>query len=570
MPTQNFDNVLTRVLGILVGLALLTPLLFWPTFYLPFSSPTLLGFLFFVELALPVYLLLVARKQHPFTSLRHPIVLALILLTLTQILTSFTGVDPLNSLLGTLQRPISVIVSIHGLLLTLYVLELFSRDARWKQRLGVLVVGMGTLVAMFALGEGRIWPAFVAYEGRVASVLGNPTFLASFLLIPLFFSLAAAFEQAQKKQIPFLVAGIVMLSAILGTGTRGAILGLIVALVLGLGVWVFHRPMKTRTRKTALLIGASSLVVIFLFLTTSQSTVWQRLLSVQDENVQTRLAYWDMAFEGWQGAPLLGVGSGNFYAVADRLFTPDLYAYTTVWPDKPHNTLLERLVTTGLVGTVVWLVLLGLLYRELWRSHERPASFILLAGLSAYLIQGLFFFDGISDTIVFAFLMAWIIPTSAPTPPKKRLAISILAGAVGIMLAILGILMLVLPLWGEAAQAGRGEIPHTSIVIDDLLVSRTASSLAQSAPGNQQVEQLTQAIALYDVSVTRHPVRQAAWNDQAWLYYLKAVLQSLPVETSGITAAHRAIELAPGRREAPYILELMTQYNETLSTQQGL
>ncbi|KKW32302.1 MAG: hypothetical protein UY76_C0033G0006, partial [Candidatus Uhrbacteria bacterium GW2011_GWA2_52_8d] len=515
------DNHLTRTLGVLLSLALISPLFFWPSVYAPFSSPTLIGFLFFVELSLPVYLILATQRNNPLTYIRQPTILALIVLTLILILTSFTGVDRLNSFLGTIQRPLGIVVWIHGLIFVLALLELFARDVKWKSHTVTLVILMATLICLYALGEGWIWPAFVGNEGRVGSILGNPTFLASFLILPCFFSFARSLESTKKTRLFLALAGGLMLVVILQTGTRGALLGLIAGFIVWAILWLWSGK-KTMKQKasSAWKLSAIALATLLSLWIMSPSSVFERLTSTDDENIHLRLIYWDMAVDGWLDHPVLGVGPGNFYVVADPRFTSDLYAYTNVWPDKPHNTLLEYLATSGLLGGLAWLTLLGLLVRRTWRQRQHPASFALLAGLVAYTVQGLFFFDGISDWILFLFLVAWLgtAPPARTSHPRRLEAREsqnralrnsrLVVGGLGVLMMVVGITTLILPLRAQVVAAGKNELPQTGIVIDDMLVSKTASTRA-SETTTDQPDRIDEALTLYARTIARHPLRQA-------------------------------------------------------------
>lgn len=557
------DKHLTNILGVTLSLALLSPLFFWPTFYLPFSSPTLLGFLFFVELSLPLFFFLAIKHERPLAPFRQPIIFAFSIFASVLILASLVGVDPLNSFLGTAQRPVSVLVVLHGLLFVLALRELFERDLRWRKHMTTLVIALGTATAIHALGERTLWPSFVSAEGRAASLLGNPVFLASFLIIPCFLSFARAATLTKKARITYVLAGILMLLGIFQSGTRGAFIGLISGGLMWACLWAMKKTVALKRRLGIILgVGGLVLAVVLIGWAMSPSSVFDRLQNVADENVQSRLLYWSMAVEGWRDHPLLGVGPGNFYFLADQQFTLEDYEITSTWPDKPHNTFFEYLSTTGLLGCLAWLTLLAMMGRELWKRRQDPAAMVLLAGLTAYVVQGLFFFEGISDVILFFFLCAWLVP--AVTPTTRNSSMPLVASSVGVILLILGLTWYILPLRTEVALAGQGKIPDGEIVIDDLLISRIASTRAKESQTNQ-LEEVETAITSYDFSLKRHPLREAAWNDQALLYYMKALLLSQPVEPAGLAAAQQAIELAPGRREASYILQLMTQHNESIT-----
>src|SRR6266853_863431 len=83
-----------------------------------------------------------------------------------------------------------------------------------------------------------------------------------------------------------------------------------------------------------------------------------RILASPGEHVEPRLRAWLIALRAFTGAPLTGVGIGEFAGAAFELgLDPSLTQLGEVWT-SPHNLPLHLLAETGLVGTV--LVLGGL------------------------------------------------------------------------------------------------------------------------------------------------------------------------------------------------------------------
>ena len=395
---------LYTILGVLCGLILVTPILFFPSYIQAMSTAKVIAFLLLTLLALPCYLAILFQKKEPWSVFRQPIILTFAAFILTLILSSLLGIDPLNSFLGTLQRPVSVVLFIHGFLVVLYLYELFTHQERWKRTYTNILIGVATLIAFYALFEGWLFPSFVSQEGRVASVLGNPIFLSSFLILPLFLSLARASDGAKKHKTLYRLASTIMMGAILLSGTRGAFVGLLAG---GLFWFVSHitthrtslKPFLTKSL-AVVAIGVALLFAVVTF--APEQTGLSRLVQVGDTNVLSRLAYWEMGLRGWQQAPVLGLGPGNFYRIADQLFTEETYDSSTTWPDKPHNIAIEWLTTTGLIGFGLYLALLVLLYRQGLRLRTTQ-SLILLAGLTAYVIQGQFVFHTFSELLTFLF-----------------------------------------------------------------------------------------------------------------------------------------------------------------------
>ena len=112
---------------------------------------------------------------------------------------------------------------------------------------------------------------------------------------------------------------------------------------------------------------------------------------LQRPSVQRRLAPWDAALAGFTQRPLLGWGPGNF-ATVFGLFGSG-YAATAEPHDRAHSVLIERAVTTGVVGLATWLALwggaLGVLVLAARRAPppERAVTLFAAAALAGHLMQ---------------------------------------------------------------------------------------------------------------------------------------------------------------------------------------
>lgn len=565
MPTRRSDSLIVNVLGVLVGLTLITTLLFWPTYFAPFESGKTISFFLLVQLALPFYLLSLLRSykngSRPPTTL-----LVLTLLVAFTALSALLGVDPFNSFLGSAGRSVGVIVLVHGLLFVLYLTHLFSIDERWKPRLTNVLIIVATIVATYALLEYNVLPAFVSTDGRSAGFLGNPIFLAAYLTIPLFLTLS----RVTRARPQYLVASVLMGAAILASGTRGALIGLIVGSLF----WTFVYAVRTRRGQkrvwlamATLCLGVTMLLGAWSLLATESSAL-SRLSDFGDTNVQTRLLYWEMSVRTWTDAPILGLGPGNFYRAADQLFTAEHYTLTDTWPDKPHNAFLEWLVTTGIVGLSLFLLLIGRLLREGMRRHT-PEGLLLTAGLIAYLTQSAFAFYTIGDLLPFLFLIALLTPTWAISHTTERSRTSIPMIVIGVLVSLIGITLLTIPYHRLVLAVGQGNRhlandplqaadayarASSGIIIDDTLLSKKYLDAVHSWVTQKETPLpkalYDDALAAARVSVERHPVRATLWNDLARLTFFWASEGTQPVTQEGIDAALRAIELAPERVEA--------------------
>lgn len=573
MSTHRLYSILT----VFVALIVLCPLVFYPAYYSPFGSTKVMAFVALTQLAFPVYTAILWRKERPFSGLKHPIVLVFGGLILAMLVSSIFGVDPINSFVGTGQRLESTILFAHLFLATLYLYEVCSYRYQWKERLTSLLIAMGTLAASYALLEGWLFPTFVTQNGRAASLFGNPIFFASFLILPFAFAVSRSFKKEQR--LWYGIASLVMLIGIILSGTRGAFLGLTVGAVVFFILHTIRYASRTQfLRRGALALVLLAMLAGSLFIIPETSR-FSRFTSLSDANIGSRLDYWQMGVESWKTRPLFGLGPGNFYRAADQLFTEDTYVSSDSWADKPHNTLVEWLSTTGIVGLGLYLALIGLLLRALWKRDSDATLLVLMAGLAASLVQGLFVFHTFSELLTFCFLIAWILPGRANDSETSR-AFSWAGISAAGALMLVAMLLFTLPYHRQMKVVYAGDtlveaqqldeafsvyqtLSTETRVLDDLLISQRLYRTTNTLFDNRAVtaEQIDQAIEQHQLSTERHPLRALTWSNLAHLLYVEAYAHDTPVTDEGFSAVHKAIELAPGRFEPKRTLAMMHVLN---------
>ena len=117
-----------------------------------------------------------------------------------------------------------------------------------------------------------------------------------------------------------------------------------------------------------------------------------RILASPGENIEPRLRAWLIALRVFVGAPLAGVGIGEFAGAAfESGLDPSLTHLGEVWT-SPHNLALQLLAETGLVGAVL---VLGGLCAWWWQAARRygmdrgAASWWIIAAVGIEMIHSL-------------------------------------------------------------------------------------------------------------------------------------------------------------------------------------
>jgi putative inorganic carbon (hco3(-)) transporter len=195
-----------------------------------------------------------------------------------------------------------------------------------------------------------------AWEGRITSFLEHYNGLAGYLNLVIPFCLAFAMGGTDPvlrtlSRWCLALAGI----ALLLTQSRGGLLAFIAILMVH--VCFSARDRKTRVRRVALALVACLLVAAV------AGFFFQRLTEIDDFTAVSRVAIWGGAFTVFVRSPVLGTGFGNLRALMGGLLNlPD------GWTGDAHNLYLELLAETGVIGFLVFGLLMILAMRTALRQ----------------------------------------------------------------------------------------------------------------------------------------------------------------------------------------------------------
>ena len=580
------------VIGSLISTAVIGSELVYPTL-----DSQALWFRAFVLLALPFYLYLVVVDRRLRPNLRNPLTLAVAAFLFISLLATVFGVNPWRSFWGTYSRMSS---EYHLILLTLlyfYVLLLATAGTRYLRVLLQLLVWIAALSSVYAilvaLGMRGWTPDRFWADHRISSIYGNPIFFASFLILPM--ALALYFwRQAVTASQRYLYIALFALqgTGVVLSGTRGAMVALIAGLFL-VGILFGLRRQTASHRYAAIALLCLACISVALILAAPRlphAILLDRFAHLNDRNGSARLTLWRIAWQESLDHPALGIGPENYRAAFDHHFDQRIYEYQPAGleNDKPHNYLLEVLVTTGLGGFLTYLAMLALTLLAFSKAYRAGRiswveSVILAVGIVVYHLQNLFAFDTPCASVAFYTYTAFAAvlwneshpqpanqPISAPVHPspwaKVVFCIAALASIFGVVVTD-GITFLTLrdiadgrllevtdvhaakAYFDRAAKSvfmyDRGEL---GMHYQEFIYHLTTDAKEQADPAFVK-SVLNSAIAVAERNVEESPNDPNQWVRLANIYFLQTRLTKTPVNPGADAAIHQAVTLAPNQIE---------------------
>lgn len=181
---------------------------------------------------------------------------------------------------------------------------------------------------------------------KIAATMDNPNNLAAFLILVLFpLIMITIYEKQKIKKILYILLTIVVLFNIVFTGSRNAIIGIAVGMVvlIILYSWKLIIPL--------FIMGVASLFV---------PVIRERILAINDPiQNQSRIYLWHIAKKMIKDHPIFGVGNGNYVSLYNK--------YVQIYPQYKfygysnypcHNSYLKIESELGIIGGISFVALL--------------------------------------------------------------------------------------------------------------------------------------------------------------------------------------------------------------------
>lgn len=375
-------------------------------------------------------LLYLYKNKHNISFFATRLFWIILLFVTVKILSGIFGMEPKNSFFGSEFRMDGNLgyVMLFGWLLA--VLLFLDGQERWRKAFKISAIA-ALVTAVFAVIQAFFpaeWGAFAGkgetpfLNHRLIGSLGNPIFLAGYLLPHVFLCLYLFLDEKNKKCGYFWIAAALFLAVIiLLTQTRGAIISLAVTFfILAATATVYFLKNNKKMLRKAALFGLPFLAVSGILI---RLLAWDRIMSVfmVAGTAVTRFIFWKIGLLGFADRWLFGWGPENFSYAFSKFYDPMLlkYSFYETWADKPHNQLIELLSTTGILGFAAFAAIIFFALRALWRLATTESfnnirtsflPYLCIGGaLISYLGHIFFAFDTLEPRLAVFMILGFII-----------------------------------------------------------------------------------------------------------------------------------------------------------------
>jgi len=394
-----FKNI--SYVGIYGGLLL--PLVFIPTVIFPFVFSKLIFFQIIVGITFPAYIAL-AWMEPKFRPKKHILYFGILAYFIAIALSVVFAADPFRAWWGNQERMNGLFSLLHFLAWFTMAIGVLKNWTDWRRLLNYQIALSG-IMAIVAIMQ-KINPNLLLFPAgdRVGGLLDNPIYMAAYQIFNLFFLALLAWKVRDRRWWWFYgVVGVLDVIAFFLTQSRGGLFGLGVGMIVfTLFLGLFHKKKKV---KVALFSAIALLFVIygtmFAFRGTDfiHNSPFKRYVNI-GTSLTTRSIAWDIAWNGFLEKPITGWGFDNFHILFNEKYNPESlrFGQYETWFDRAHNTVLDVLSMTGLVGFLTFAFIYVAIFYSVIRAYKKewidlPIAAILFSLPVAYFFQNLLVFD---------------------------------------------------------------------------------------------------------------------------------------------------------------------------------
>lgn len=215
--------------------------------------------------------------------------------------------------------------------------------------------------------------AYIGHDGRMAGTVGNANLFGVLLLCAFIVSLCYVYKyKSIFIKLFFLLIVIFLFYMLLGTGSRKAIIGTTIVIILIGGVNTFSL-LKQSVAKF-ILVSSFGFIVLTSGLTyLLNSRHYHRIeglflaaesgdASKSDRSLEGRLQFYEQGIDIILSNPILGVGLDNYRDMRVGVFSSKIGTYS-------HSNFVELAVSTGIIGLIIYLCIYLSIALKLFKSR---------------------------------------------------------------------------------------------------------------------------------------------------------------------------------------------------------
>ena len=437
MTAEKISKIIDYVFRILMlSLVFLVPVYFAVIFQdnSVFALSKTVIFRTLVELSVLVVAVRFAIEKKLFLFIDKKAFLIILLFFVLLTIAFIFSIDYHNSFWGSYWRQNGLFTNLHYLLFIFLLALYLNNNKKIKGIINVLLIA-SAIIAIYGIIQWLgydlfIWSKSSFFGKRATSTMGQPVFLANFLLFVIFLTVYKIFEV--KKSCGKIVLALLLLLqllCLLFTSTRGAILGLLAGIIF----YLFLRFFTDQACRKKLIFFALFIFVIstsliitanLVFLDNIENRYLRISLSRVKEVTDLRAGSLAMRFKYWTGAldaisrrPFFGYGLDNQKEILTGYYDPEWSVYESInsVPDRVHNELLDITLSCGLLVLLSYLLLLGYIFVKGTQYYVKKARnrnslmLYLLLGLFSYQVALLTSFSVIETNICFYLFLVVIL-----------------------------------------------------------------------------------------------------------------------------------------------------------------
>jgi|GEM_PF-911403 len=419
------SSKLVKISKLLLYATAALPFVLTARFSFPYVTVRTAVFRIIIEVAAIIWLWLYIKNKVRFQNLKKAYLLWVFIgLLAVELITAVLGQSWRTSIFSDLERMWGVFTAAH-LIVFYFLLRAWFSDKDWTYFWRVSLI-TSLLVSFYGIIQH--WPdwfgiyVFEAGAGRIPSTLGNPTYVAMYLLFSAAFALYLLIKDKSNWRYFYWLTLVIDFYTFTLTDIRGAYLGLIAGITLAAILYLWLSRARQHKIAAGAVIMGFVLVGIFIFAIHGSKRVANipiisRLatISLQDGSVKTRFIGWNAAWQGFKEHPLLGVGMENYNLVFNKYFPARYYnlAPTETYFDRSHNQYLNLLAESGFLALLLFLLLPLTAAIYLWRGYRSarfslPELSVFSAVITAYLVHIFFVFEEINTALFFMAVLAFV------------------------------------------------------------------------------------------------------------------------------------------------------------------